>query len=115
MHSQGTTFVTKIAPSGSSLVYSSYLGGSSGETAAALAIGSLGNAYVTGTTTSVDFPTTNGAFQPASKAPQVQNVFFSKLSLSGNALAYSTLFGGSALTAASPMGDRKSTRLNSSH
>jgi len=104
MHSQGTTFVTKIAPSGSSLVYSTYLGGSSGETAAALAIGSLGNAYVTGTTTSVDFPTTNGAFQPASKAPQVQNVFFSKLSLSGNALAYSTLFGGSALTAASPMG-----------
>jgi hypothetical protein len=104
-HSSGTAFVTKIAPAGSSLAYSTYLGGSNGDSAAGIAVDSSGYAYVAGTTTSSDFPTTNGAFQTTSKAPQnVQNAFLCKLSFSGNTLSYSTLFGGSALTASAATG-----------
>src|SRR5207249_12235078 len=60
-------FVTKLNPPGSALVYSTYLGGSAGEAASAIALDTLPNpnAYVFGTTVSTDFPTTPGAFQPA--------------------------------------------------
>src|SRR5208282_4023564 len=53
------SFVAKIAPSGLSLVYSTYLGGSVTERGNAIAIDSNGNAYVTGFTYSPDFPVTN--------------------------------------------------------
>ena len=57
-------FLTELDPSGSFILYSTYLGGSSNDFASGLAVDSFGNAYLTGQTTSTDFPTTNGVFQP---------------------------------------------------
>jgi len=94
----GTCFVTKFNAAGSALVYSTYLGGSSGnpnnsgETAFGIAIDGGGNAYVTGETASADFPTTPGAFQTAFKGNY--DAFATKLNASGTALAYSTFLGG---------------------
>ena len=55
--------MTKLDPTGSALVYSTYLGGSGGDEGSGIAIDSAGNAYGTGHTSSPDFPTTAGAFQ----------------------------------------------------
>ena len=58
-------FVTKLNRTGSALVYSTYLGGSGDDYGAGIAVDAVGNAYVTGLTASLNFPTTPGAFQPA--------------------------------------------------
>ncbi|HEV2222202.1 MAG TPA: SBBP repeat-containing protein [Candidatus Acidoferrales bacterium] len=101
-NSFGTAFVTKFGIDGSSLIYSTYLGGSNADTASAIAVDSTGNTYVVGATSSTDFPTTSGAFQPVSKASQnVQNAFFTKLNPVGSNLLYSTFLGGSQLTTTS--------------
>ncbi len=55
-------FVTKLNPTGTALVYSTFLGGSNFEWGRAIAIDAAGNAYVAGQTKSSDFPTTGGAF-----------------------------------------------------
>jgi len=55
-------FVAKISPAGTGLLYASYLGGSNEDTIGGIAVDGLGNVYVTGYTTSADFPTTPGAF-----------------------------------------------------
>ena len=66
----GGTFdviVTKLDPAASasaSLVYSTYLGGTSHDVGSGITVDASGNAYVTGTTISANFPTTVGAFQP---------------------------------------------------
>jgi hypothetical protein len=90
-------FVAKLNWSGSalSLVYSTYLGGSTSDSGQGIAVDSAGNAYITGSTLSKDFPTTPGAFQTSLAG--AQNAFVSKLSWNGNvlALAYSTFLGGS--------------------
>src|SRR4029077_13158286 len=52
-------FVTKLSPTGSALVYSTYLGGSGNDGAAGIALDSARNAYVTGNTFSTNFPTKN--------------------------------------------------------
>src|SRR5207237_6597968 len=57
----GDAFVTKLAPTGSALAYSTYVGGSALDRARGIAVDALGNAYVTGLTVSTDFPTTAGA------------------------------------------------------
>jgi hypothetical protein len=59
----GDVFVTKLNPSGSALAYSTYLGGSDFESGFGVAVDTAGNAYVTGRTSSSNFPTTAGAFQ----------------------------------------------------
>ncbi len=56
-------FVTKLNPTGTSLVYSTFLGGISSDFGAGIAVDAAGNAYVTGDTLSTNFPTTQGAFQ----------------------------------------------------
>ncbi len=56
-------FVTKLNPTGTALVYSTYLGGTGGDSGWGIAVDTAGNAYVTGYTSSTDFPTTAGAFQ----------------------------------------------------
>src|SRR5207247_2363522 len=56
-------FVTKLDPAGAAVVYSTYLGGATdGDSGLAIAVDTFGNAYVTGHTSSTDFPTTLGAF-----------------------------------------------------
>jgi hypothetical protein len=72
--------------------YATYLGGSSTDQGFAIAVDSAGNAYVTGNTFSVDFPTTFGVVQPAFVAGI--EVFVSKLNADGSALVYSTFLGG---------------------
>jgi hypothetical protein len=88
----GDAFVAKLAPSGASLVYSTYLGGSSGESSFGIAVDSAGSAYVTGRTLSADFPVVAGAYQ--SKLAGNYDVFVTKLAAAGNALVYSTYVGG---------------------
>ncbi|HEV2492095.1 MAG TPA: choice-of-anchor D domain-containing protein [Terriglobia bacterium] len=87
-------FVTKFSPSGSSLVYSTYIGGSKDEIGRAIAVDSSGNAYVAGETFSSDFPTTSGAFDRTYAG--AGDAFVLKLSANGSALVYSTFLGGSA-------------------
>jgi hypothetical protein len=57
-------FVTRVNPAGSALIYSSYLGGSRSDVGLGIAVNAAGNVYVAGTTSSLDFPTTPGAYQP---------------------------------------------------
>jgi len=84
-------FVLKLHPDGSKLDYSTYLGGSTGETGGGIAVDSAGVAYVDGGTSSADFPTTPGAFQTTNSGT---NAFFSKLRADGSGLLYSTLLSG---------------------
>ena len=85
-------FVSKLNPTGSALVYSSYLGGSSGDSSTGIAIDATGNAYVVGQTVSTDFPTTSGALQTT--ADGTNEGFISKLDTTGSHLGYSTYLGG---------------------
>ncbi len=98
-------FVTKLAPSGSALVYSTYLGGPGGEDSInGIAVDKGGNAYVAGAGCTSDYPTTPGAFQatdptpgpcnPADSRPDHNTGLVSKLNPSGSALVYSTYLGG---------------------
>ena len=84
------------------MVYSTYLGGSSGYgEGTGIAVDGAGDAYVTGQTTSTNFPTTAGAFQTTYQGQFVPrrraNAFVTKLNPSGSALVYSTYLGGNAL------------------
>jgi hypothetical protein len=92
-------FATKLTPSGSALVYSTYLGGGDEDYGHGIAVDSLGSAYITGYTTSTDFPTTPGAFQTVCNGGiecyPLQDAFVAKVNPSGSALVYSTYLGGS--------------------
>ncbi len=84
-------FVTKFSSTGSSLVYSTYLGGSGSDGAYGVKVDASGAAYITGYTMSIDFPTLN----PYQKTLQgILDVFVTKLSPSGAGLIYSTYLGG---------------------
>ena len=85
-------FVTKLNTTGTALVYSTFLGGSGFEFGTGIAVNPAGNAYVTGVGDSSNFPTTPGAFQTVKGAGQ--DAFVTKLSATGNDLAYSTFLGG---------------------
>ena len=87
-------FITKINPSGSALVYSTYLGGSGTDVGQSIAVDSLNNAYVTGWTSSTNFPLMNplqGVFGGGQ-----YDAFVTKLNPTGSALVYSTYLGGTA-------------------
>jgi hypothetical protein len=75
-----------------SLSYSTYLGGSGSDVGEGIAVDSSDNAYITGYTTSSNFPTTAHALQKSLKG--LQNAFVTKLNASGTAIEYSTLLGG---------------------
>ena len=103
-------FVTKLNPTGTNLVYSTFVGGSGSDGANAMAIDGSGNVYIAGATTSLDFPVVAGALQPANKAAaanHASSAFVAQLNSSGTSLIYSTLLGGTgALNSASqPVGD----------
>src|SRR5207249_2566281 len=73
------------------LAYSTYLGGSHADDPTAIAVDSAGNAYITGDTLSVDFPTLN-AIQPTNHGGR--DAFIAKINAAGNTLVYSTYLGG---------------------
>src|SRR2546426_4537719 len=78
-------FVSKLNAAGSALLYSTYLGGSGEDYGYGIAVDAAGSAYVTGQTTSTDFPTTIGAFQ-TTKGGSSYNAFVTKLNPTGSAL-----------------------------
>ncbi len=86
-------FVTKLSASGAALLYSSYLGGSGSEQGHGIAVDGAGSAYLTGGTSSTDFPTTAGAFDTTYN--NGGDAFVTKLDATGGALGYSTYLGGS--------------------
>jgi len=96
-------FLAKISPDGGTLVYSTYLSGSTGDSAFAIAVDGSGNAYLTGYAGSADFPVTPGAFQShiqrncatAPKGVSLGEAFVAKVNADASALVYSTLLGGS--------------------
>jgi len=107
-------FISKVSKGGVGFAFSTYLGGTGDDRGWAIAVDSLNNVYVTGstltpctpasTTTTMcnpteTFPTTTGAFQPynTSESPGYSDVFVTKLNFTGDSLLYSTLLGG-ALT-----------------
>jgi hypothetical protein len=91
-------FVTKLDPTGTILVYSTYLGGSQGETSWDIAVDAHGNAVVTGATNSADFPVTLGSFDPSHNGDY--DAFVTKLDSAGASLVDSTYLGGSDLDGA---------------
>lgn len=86
-------FVTKLFADGSSLAYSTFIGGSADEeTSGDMALGPDDTVYIVGATESVDFPTTAGAYDTVSNG---QDAVIVRLTADGSALVYSTLLGGS--------------------
>jgi hypothetical protein len=91
--------VAKLNASGTELIYSTFLGGSGSEYGYGIAVDSAGSVYVTGTTTSTDFPTTPNAFQKVHNGDRCStgpcnNAFVTKLDAAGSALVYSTYLHG---------------------
>jgi hypothetical protein len=84
-------FILKLSSSGNYLVYSTYLGGSGNDIGEGIAVDSSGNAYVTGSTTSNNFPT----FEAYDNTLEAGDIFVAKLSTGGSNLRYSTFYGGS--------------------
>jgi hypothetical protein len=87
-------FVTKLDPTGTSLVYSTFLGGSSYDEGMGIAVDATGAAYVAGIAGSTDFPTTAGAFDTTFNGGH-GDFFVAKLDPTGTPLVYSTFLGGS--------------------
>jgi hypothetical protein len=85
-------FVTKLNPTGTALVYSTYLGGVDNDTASSIAVDPAGNAYICGETKSPNFPVSN-ALQPAKAGDN--DAFVAKLNTTASALIFSTYLGGS--------------------
>jgi hypothetical protein len=92
---RGDVFVTKLNREGTALVYSTYLGGSDYDDSNGMAVDEDGNAYVTGRTQSLDFPTEN-ALQPemATGGGVNEDLFVTKLNADGSGFVYSTYLGG---------------------
>ena len=95
-----TGFVTRLSADGSSLSYSTYLGGSNFDWGFGIAVDSSSQAFVCGFTGSSDFPTTAGAFNttyqgenPPDDEPGAEG-FVAKFSATGTSLIYSTFTGG---------------------
>ena len=100
----GDGFVTKLDPTASAIVYSTYLGGSGEDGAAGIVVDRSGNAYLSGGTDSNNFPTTAGAFQTefgggsadcSKTGGACGDAFLVKINPAGTALVYGTYLGGS--------------------
>jgi hypothetical protein len=86
-------FITKLTPSGSRIIYSTYLGGSGVDSGNAIAVDGYGQAYIGGDTSSTDFPILSGI---SSTNQGGQDGFVTKLTAAGTAIVYSTYLGGTA-------------------
>ncbi len=100
----GDAFIVKINLTGDQLEYATFLGGSDDDGGSGIAIDGLGNAYITGSTGSADFPVTAGAFDsqcgtdgscnPDTQGNTRYDAFVAKINSSGTALDYATFLGG---------------------
>ncbi len=104
LETTGSMYVSKLNTAGTALVYSTYLGGSSGSdtpggstngvaSGRPLAVDSSGTVYLVGTTYSTDFPVTASAFQTSFGSNAASAGFLLRLSADGTKLLYSTMFG----------------------
>lgn len=91
---QGGTnaFVVELDSTGTNVVYATYLGGDTTDAAHGIAVDAAGNAFVTGETSSGDFPKTSNAFQDTLNGPT--DAFVTELAAGGSNLVYSTYLGG---------------------
>jgi hypothetical protein len=96
---QYDAFVSKVSADGSTLVYSSYLGGDGeidgGDFGSFVSVDASGNAIVAGYTDAADFPTTPGAYQTTFEPND--DLFISKLNPTGSGFVFSTYYGGGVL------------------
>ncbi len=90
---ESDVFITKINPSGTALIYATFLGGGNADTASGIAVDASGNVFITGVTSSTNFPT---LLPIQAIAPKGSNAFVSKLNATGSQLLYSTYLGGDA-------------------
>ncbi len=94
--------VAKLNATGTGFVYATYLGGSSQDSGRGIAIDNQGNIYITGITSSPDFPVTAGAWRGSSRGGQ--DFFVAKLNPTGSSLLYSVVAGGGSTDAATAIG-----------
>jgi hypothetical protein len=94
-HGETDVFVTELNPTGSGLLYSTYLGGSDYDVGKGITLDAAGNAYVAGYTLSSDFPTTAGAFQTTNHGNS--DALVTQLDRTGTDLLYSTYLGGGSV------------------
>lgn len=90
-HAVDDVFIARFNPAGSALMYSTFVGGASGDDGYAIAIDQAGNAYVTGRTNSSDYPLVN----PVQGSRVAFDMFVTEINASGSALLFSTFVGGS--------------------
>jgi hypothetical protein len=94
----GDIFITKVSPDGSTREFSTYAGGSQNDAATGIAVDPSGNAYVTGTTQSSDYPVTQGAYETTLGSGQA--AFVTGLDPNGG-LIYSTFVVGASSSSSS--------------
>jgi len=90
-------FVAKLNPSGSDLIYATYLGGSDIEYGEGIVVNGDGEAIAGGLTYSSDFPTTAGSFNTTIDSTAGIDLYISKLSADGSSFVYSTFLGGNSV------------------
>lgn len=92
-----TGFISKFTPTGSNILYSTYLGGTAADSLFAIAVDATGAMYLAGSTASFDYPITQGALQTNYKGAAFSGeAFLTKLTPDGEGIAYSTFFGGTS-------------------
>ncbi len=90
-------YVFKLSANGSELLYSSFLGGEGDEAGTGIALDEEENAYLTGHTSSHDFPTTPGCFDDSYGENGVEDIFVLKMNSEGSDILYSTFLGSSGV------------------
>jgi uncharacterized repeat protein (TIGR01451 family) len=91
-------FVTKLNSTGSTLIFSTLLGGSSNDRIAGIQVNNANMPFVTGATSSANFPTTSNGFKRTYPSGATQQAFVTAFNADGKSLYYSTLLGGSKNT-----------------
>lgn len=94
IHGDTDLFVAKLGPDGASLVWAAYVGGNGIDFGEGIAVDASGNVYLAGSTSSLNFPTTAGAYRTTGPMGG-QDIFVTVLNSTGSALIYSSYFGGS--------------------